>query len=213
MSHPWKHLRTILKHRHRVIANASHMGIFFHALRHDFSKFRPSEFLPSARYYGGTVSPVYAQRLNNDYFSTICQLHTKRNRHHWEFWTDFFKGRIIATNMPYIYATEYVCDVLSAARTYDPKNFRLDTGLKYFEARKDSYYMTTATKEYLTWAFTVYATVGFSGLKKKITKAKYKEITAKYPTAEIFSTLTLDGTIESLPKKNVTADSKPKGAA
>ena len=51
MAHPFKHLKLIIKHRHRVIANASHMGIFFHALRHDLSKFSYLEFHTSSKYY------------------------------------------------------------------------------------------------------------------------------------------------------------------
>ena len=83
MAHPFKHLKLIIKHRHRVIANASHMGIFFHALRHDLSKFSHIEFHTSSKYYIGDHSPVYEERLANDYFSTICQHHTRRNKHHW----------------------------------------------------------------------------------------------------------------------------------
>ena len=183
------HLHTIIKHRHLVIRNASHCGIFFHALKHDLSKFSPKEFFPSAKYYVGVHSPVYEQRMANNYYSSICQHHTRRNPHHWEYWTDFFKGAIVVKTMPYKYSIEYVCDMLSASKVYDPKNFKRETTLNYFVTRNPYYYMTTATKEFVTWCLTRYKDFGFKGLKKKDTLATYKEITSTYPDVEIITSL------------------------
>lgn len=189
MGHPFKHLILILHHRHRVINNARKMGIFFPALKHDLSKFSPKEFNPSAYYFAGDHSPVYEQRLHEGYFSSICQHHTKRNPHHWEYWTDFFMGRILAKTMPYKYATEYVCDMLAASYTYHPKEFKRETTLEYFLRNSPRYFMTKATKEYITWCLTQYAESGFSHLKKRETKQKYLEIISKYPNVEVFSEL------------------------
>jgi len=158
-SHPFKHLCLILRHRHLVIRNAFHMGIFWQSLKHDLTKFSPKEFWPSARYYAGNHSPVYEERLSNGYFSSVCQHHTKRNPHHWEYWTDFFGGRIVAKTMPYRYATEYVADMLSASYTYDPEHFRPETTLEYFLKNSPYYYMTQATKEYVIWCLERIATV------------------------------------------------------
>ncbi len=192
MGHPFKHFRTITKHRNRVIYNAFHMGIGFHALGHDLSKYGYTEFHNSSINYTGTCSPVFLDRLKHNYYSIVCQHHTKRNPHHWEYWTDFFMGRIITKNMPYKYATEYVCDVLSAAYVYNPKGFKPDSALNYFNGKVGHYYMTKATIEYITWCFEVYSKVGFKGLKKKITKAKYDEITKKYPAVEIYENTLID---------------------
>lgn len=207
MSHPFKHLKTILKHRHYVIKNAFHMGIGFHALKHDLSKFGYTEFHTSAKYYTGTCSPIYLERMNNNYYSSVCQHHTRRNPHHWEYWTDFLIGRVIAKTMPYKYATEYVCDVLSASYVYDPKGCKMDTGYKYFVSKSDHYYMTQATREYITWCLKTYSESGFKNLKKKQTKAKYKEIIKKYPDVEIFETLNTQG---NLPDIKAFAENKIK---
>jgi hypothetical protein len=200
MSHPFRHFVTITKHRHQVLRNAWHMGIFCHALRHDISKLSPTEFWTSARYYTGTFSPVYKERLSNDYFSTICQHHTRRNPHHWEYWTDFFNGRLVIKTMPYKWACEYVCDMLSASKTYDPKRFKPLTTLEYFRKKSPHYYMTTATRNFIDWCLETYAKVGWIGLKKKITKAKYQEITSALPQVEIVSELKLDGELPPLEK-------------
>jgi hypothetical protein len=200
MSHPFKHLVTITKHRHQVLRNAFHMGIFFHALRHDLSKLSPIEFNTSSRYYAGTYSPVYKERMSNHYFSRICQHHTRRNPHHWEYWTDFFNGRILEKTMPYKWASEYVCDMLSASKTYDPKHFEPATTLQYFRSKSSHYYMTRATRSYIDWCLERYATQGWKGLKKKDTLAKYKEITASLPDVEVVEALRLDGELPPLDK-------------
>ena len=189
MSHPFKHLRVILKHRHQVIRNGWHLGIFWHCLRHDLSKFGRTEFKVGSTYYVGTHSPIYEERLRNGYYSTACQHHTRRNKHHWEYWTDFFKGRIIAKNMPYKYALEYVADTLSASKTYDPKNFKGSTTLEYFNRNCPHYYLTDTTEEFIRWCLTEYAENGWKNLKKKNTKKVYKEIEAKYPRTKVFDTM------------------------
>jgi hypothetical protein len=200
MSHPFKHFVTITKHRHQVLRNAIHMGIFFHALGHDLSKLSYPEFHASAKYYAGTYSPVYKERLANHYFSTICQHHTRRNPHHWEYWTDFFNGRILMKTMPYKWATEYVCDMLSASKVYGGKTFKPETTLEYFRSKSPHYYMTQATREYIDWCLATYAEKGWKGLPKKATKAKYAEITARLPEVEVAETLRLDGNLPPLDK-------------
>jgi hypothetical protein len=200
MSHPFRHFITIEKHRHQVIRNAFHMGIFFQALRHDLSKFSYTEFHNSAKYATGSGSPVWDDRLHNDYYSVICQHHTKRNKHHWEYWTDFFVGRVIAINMPYRFALEYCCDVLSAAKTYDKKDFRPDTALHYFQSKKAFYYMTDGTKEFIEWCLAQYAENGFHGLHRRQTKPKYQEIMKRHPSVKIFSALDTDFVIPPLAK-------------
>lgn len=202
MSHPWKHLRLITSHRHLVIKNAFHMGIFWHALKHDLSKYSYTEFHTSAKYYAGNHSPVFEERIHNQYFSRICQHHTRRNPHHWEYWTDFFCGRILMKTMPWVYATEYVCDVLSASYTYNPKEFTPESGLRYFNAHKDRYFMTTASKEYITWCLEKYAQTGWKELKKKNTQKKYQEIISSYPDVELFETSKASSSLPSLLSKN-----------
>lgn len=183
-----KHFILITKHRKRVIRNASHMGIFFHALKHDLTKYGFLEFITSSKYYVGNHSPVYEERIHNDYFSSVCQHHTKRNMHHWEYWADFFAGRILAKQMPWKYATEYVCDVISASYTYNPKAFKKDAPYNYFENKKAHYFMNTATKEYISYCLKEYSLNGWKNLKKKNTLKIYNEISKKYPKVEIFET-------------------------
>ena len=200
MGNFFKHLGLINRHRNRVISNGRKCGIFWHCLKHDLSKYSYKEFHTSAAYYNGHHSPIFEERINNGYFSSVCQRHTRKNPHHWEYWTDFFQGRIVVKTMPWVYATEYVCDMLSASYVYNPSSFAPGTTLDYFLARKDHYYMTKATEEYVVWCLTRYRDLGFAGLKKKDTKAKYAEIVARLPQVEVIDTLHPAGELPSDPK-------------
>ena len=186
--HPFKHFVLITKHRHRVIRNASHMGIFWHSLKHDLTKYGWLEFHTSSKYYVGDHSPVYEERLHNNYFSRVCQHHTKRNPHHWEYWADFFGGHILAKRMPWKYAVEYVCDVLSASYTYNPKEFRSDSAYKYFEGKKDHYFLNKGTSEFISWCLLQYAESGWKHLHKKETKAKFDEIASRTNEVDVYET-------------------------
>ena len=61
MGHPIKHFKTITKHRHAVIRHCAKCGILWQGLRHDLSKYLPSEFLVGAHYYLGEKSPNEAE--------------------------------------------------------------------------------------------------------------------------------------------------------
>ena len=57
-SNIWKHFKTITKHRHQVIYNCYRAGILWQGLRHDLSKYSPTEFWVGAKYYHGYRSPM-----------------------------------------------------------------------------------------------------------------------------------------------------------
>ena len=176
MKNFFHHLALVTRHRWHVFLNGCHCGIGWHCLFHDLTKFHPTEFFTSVKYYRGTFSPVYAERLENGYFSRICQHHTKRNKHHWEYWTDFYRGNIVVKAMPWKYATEYVCDMLSASFCYAPKEFKNETTYDYFEQRQSHYYLAPLTREYVRFCLKSFAEKGFAGLKKKDTKKRYAEL-------------------------------------
>ena len=88
MIHPIRHFITITKHRHRVIINCFKAGIGFQGLFHDLSKYSLTEFIPGAKYYMGIKSPNETERNECGYSS--AWLHQKgRNKHHFEYWTDY----------------------------------------------------------------------------------------------------------------------------
>lgn len=186
MNHPFKHFLLITHHRHLVIYNAFHMGIGWHSLRHDLSKIEPTEFLTSSKFYQGDVSPVYAERLAHNYYSIIAKHHTGRNKHHWEYWCDYFVGNMVIKTMPLKYALEYCADVISASKTYQRNNFKQSDPYNYVYEKSSHYFMTKASKEFILWCLKQYELYGFKGLKIKKTTEKYREITSTCPDVEMY---------------------------
>ncbi|MDE7228871.1 MAG: catalase [Oscillospiraceae bacterium] len=127
------HFKTITKHRHTVIAHCARAGILWQGLKHDLSKYSPAEFLPGARFYLGTRSPNEAEREKYGY-SLAWMHHKGRNRHHFEYWTDYNPKvhRMEPVKMPLKYVVEMFCDRVAASKIYQGENYRDDSALKYF---------------------------------------------------------------------------------
>ncbi len=145
----WRHFRTITKHRHTVIYYCARAGILWQGLGHDLSKYTPTEFLSGVKYYQGFRSPNEAEREDLGY-SRAWMHHKGRNRHHFEFWTDYdpsLRGKIRTIEMPYRYVVEMLCDRLAASRIYNGKNYSKDAPLKYFLPAKPRRMIHPATSD------------------------------------------------------------------
>ena len=176
----FKHLKVVLKHKHNVLRYASKLGIFWTGLVHDLTKFSPTEFNRSVKYFDGRRSPTIIERKSHDNFSYICVAHTGRNKHHWQYWVDYTRDDIVVNVIPYKHALEYVADVLSASKVYNPKDFTLMVAHDYFKEHSKTYLMHPATKEFILWTIKEAYDNGFKAVKKSITKHKYEEIKSKY---------------------------------
>ena len=129
----WEHFKTITKHRHAVIINCWYAGIFFQGLKHDLSKYSPSEFIPGALHYQGTRSPNEGER--EDYgFSYAWMHHKGRNKHHFEYWTDYdpVTRKMSPVKMPVRYVKEMFCDRVAASKIYMGENYTDSAPLAYF---------------------------------------------------------------------------------
>lgn len=136
--HPIKHFRTITKHRHAVILHCFRAGIGFQGLFHDLSKYSPTEFIPGAIYYQGTRSPNEGEREVAG-FSKAWMHHKGRNKHHFEYWTDYdhMTKKMQGMPMPDKYIKEMFCDRVAASKIYQGSNYSNDSSLKYFEWGRD----------------------------------------------------------------------------
>ena len=63
--HILEHLRTVNRHRHLVRKYCFRLGLYWQGLTHDLSKYSPTEFWRSAKYYQGYRSPNDQERLVN----------------------------------------------------------------------------------------------------------------------------------------------------
>lgn len=133
MAHPIKHFLTITKHRHKVISNCAKAGILWQGLRHDLSKYSPNEFIPGAKYFQGTRSPNERERELHG--SSLAWMHHKgRNRHHYEYWTDYNPNtkKIEFVPMPTKFVIEMFCDRVAASKTYNGKAYKDSDPYEYF---------------------------------------------------------------------------------
>ena len=134
MQGAWNHFRTITRHRHLVIRRCWKAGIFWQGLRHDLSKYSPTEFLPGARYYQGNRSPNEKEREVLGY-SVAWMHHKGRNKHHFEYWNDYNpkEKRVMPVKMPARYLAEMFCDRLAASKVYAGDQYQQDRSLRYFQ--------------------------------------------------------------------------------
>ena len=118
------HLATVTRHRHMVIAHCAKAGILAQGLFHDLSKYSPTEFLPGVKYFSGSHSPTEDERRTCG-ASKAWMHHKGRNRHHWEYWTDYdhSKNCYMPVEMPRRYVAEMLCDRIAASKIYKGKAY------------------------------------------------------------------------------------------
>lgn len=174
--HIFKHLHTINKHRFYVFLSCFRCGIPFRGLVHDLSKYSPAEFFPSARHYNGKKSPIGEERKEEGGYSSVFIHHTRKNRHHYEYWVDVTTGDIVLCPIPYVFALEMCCDMISASKVYNGKDFTRDKPLAFFEKTKDRSMMHSQSKQFVEMVLTRYRDTGFKNIRKKDTKKLYQEL-------------------------------------
>lgn len=134
------HFKTITAHRHKVIYHCKKAGILWQGLRHDLSKYSPSEFSVGAKYYQGNRSPNEIERELYGY-SPAWMHHKGRNKHHFEYWNDYNpkEDKVVPVKMPINYLKEMFCDRVAASKIYQGDNYNDSHPIEYF--RKGRYKM------------------------------------------------------------------------
>lgn len=177
MWHPLKHFKTITKHRHQVIKNCFRAGIGAQGLKHDLSKYSPTEFLSGAKYYDGTRSPNEIERRDIGY-SKAWLHHKGRNRHHFEYWCDYnpAEKRVMPVKMPLNYVIEMFCDRVAASKIYMKDGYTEQKVLDYFEKGKSSRQIHPETSDLLENLLVMLARDGeektFHYIKKELSHKK-----------------------------------------
>lgn len=169
-----KHTALVFRHKWRVFLNCARCGFFFRGIVHDLSKFTPTEFFESARYFQGNRSPIGACRRATG--KSHAWLHHKgRNKHHLEYWLD--GDCEIQPLMPFKYAVECVCDKLAATKTYLGRDYTPDKPLLHFRRYGNK---VAANPKSIAFIDAVFVDLCEHGekyvLNKKYLKKKYEEI-------------------------------------
>lgn len=173
-----KHFKLITKHKWVVFKLCCMAGEPWRGLVHDLSKYSPTEFLESIRYYVGNHSPITEAKKDKGYSESWLH-HKGRNRHHAEYWVDELapnKTPII----PYQYTVEMICDKLAAGITYQGKKWTKEYELGYWLKERDKIVMNDKIKDMIT---EVLEQVSEKGLKPVIKSKNLKELYKKYTTS------------------------------
>ena len=133
MSHPFLHLRTVIRHRHKVLLHCIRAGIGWQGVFHDLSKFSPTEFIPGAKFFQGNRSPNEQEREIYG-FSAAWMHHKGRNKHHFEYWNDLNlqTHRYEPVKMPIRYVKEMFCDRVAASKIYRGSEYTDAHPYQYF---------------------------------------------------------------------------------
>ena len=147
------HLKTVLLHKYWVFRYALIAGIPLRGLVHDLSKFSPTEFGESVRYYTGRRSPIHYARADQHY--SLAWLHHKgRNKHHYEYWIDYDTDRehdppLCGMKMPKRYVAEMALDRIAACQIYQGSAYDDSSPMQYYRKGRAFHLMHPETAELL----------------------------------------------------------------
>ena len=168
----WNHFKLINKHRWIVLKFCIKAGIPWNGLIHDLSKYSFTEFLESAKFYVGNKSPIQVSRDTREY-SKAWLHHKGKNKHHEEYWYDW-NAPVKAPVIPYKYAVEMICDMLSAGKVYCGEKWTNEQPLWYWNEKKKKELFHPKLQKFFNDVFTQISEEGIDNtLNKKNLKEKY----------------------------------------
>ena len=172
------HLRTVNQHRKMVLKHCIKAGIPIRGLLHDLSKYSPTEFIPGVLYYQGNRSPNEKEREISGY-SKAWMHHKGRNRHHFEYWTDYstVTKKMEAVPMPDIFIFEMFCDRVAASKIYNKEKYTNDMPLDYFLRARPKRLIADDTARKLEFLLTMLRDRGedytFRYIRRQVRKKKH----------------------------------------
>ncbi len=180
------HFKTITRHKIEVMKNCFRVGLYWQGICHDMSKYSPTEFIPGAIYYQGDRSPNNAEREETG-LSKAWIHHKGRNKHHYEYWTDYSvtakRGTMVGVVMPRRYIAEMLCDRVGASKIYNGDHYSEAFPLCYLLQGIDALLMHEQTKNELVFLLCMLKEHGedytFRYIKRKYLKG------AKVPKMDI----------------------------
>ena len=171
------HLKTVLQHRHQVFIHCVKAGIPLRGMLHDLSKFSPTEFIPGVFFYQGNRSPNEREREVAGY-SKAWMHHKGRNRHHFEYWTDYNMKtkQLEPVEMPDVFIIEMFCDRVAASKIYNKGKYNDSMPLEYYLRVKHRRIIEKKTARKLEFLLTMLRDRGenytFRYIRKRILRAK-----------------------------------------
>lgn len=161
------HLKTVFHHKKLVAEGCFAVGLYRQGLLHDLSKFQPTELVSGFRYFqGGKQSPNNGERVVRGHSDAWIH-HKGRNRHHYEYWTDYNieaakmgKFPVRPVQMPRRYVAEMLMDRIAASKTYMKDAYTDVEPLRYYERGKAGNLMHPQTAKELEYMLKLLARKG-----------------------------------------------------
>ena len=146
-----EHFKTITTHKLYVMKYCFKIGLFKQGIMHDMSKYSPVEFFNGALFYQGFRSPNVEERNVRGYSAAWIH-HKGRNRHHFEYWTDYSNEpgkNLVAVKMPEKYVYEMFVDRIVASKVYLGDKYNDHMPLDYYETYKSRHWIHPETRRHL----------------------------------------------------------------
>jgi len=129
------YMKYVTIHRWFVMVECFREGLIWQGLIHDLSKYRPTEFIPYAKFFYDPNGIKRTVREKSGYykptdtgdvaFDYAWLLHQKRNKHHWQWWIlPEDEGGIKTLSIPANYIKEMICDWRGAGRAQGVKDWQ-----------------------------------------------------------------------------------------
>ena len=171
----FKHIKLVMKHKWVVFKLCCKIGIPLRGFLHDWSKFSPTEFLESIKYYTGYRSPISMCKAKKGYSSAWLH-HKGRNKHHPEYWIDMSLPEKTVI-MPYKYAAEMICDKMAAGIVYQGDKWTKDWQISYYMNEREKSLIHPQVDKFMIAVFTE---VSKNGIDQTLTKQNIKKLYEKY---------------------------------
>lgn len=147
----WKYFKYVARHKWFVFLACLEYGLIWRGIKHDWTKFLPSEWFPYVEYFYGRKpnngATGYAHQLKPDDtdFNYAWNHHQKRNSHHWQYYVlNFDEGGLLALDMPILDRKEMIADWRGAGMAQGrPKTW------EWYEVNKDRMQLHSDTRQWV----------------------------------------------------------------
>lgn len=180
----FKHLKTISTHKYYVAKYCFKFGLYWQGIVHDLSKFSPTEFWTSVKYYQGNRSPIEAEKEDKGY--SMAWLHHKsKNKHHFWYWVDYNSKQVqTPVRIPLKYVYELFADTVAAGIVYSKnagKEWKQSDPYNYYklhnrDAENGIEFIEYCTKAVLDTMYVDMKEYGIDYVTKHIKNGAYERI-------------------------------------
>lgn len=146
------YLKYVLRHKWYVFLACLEYGLIWRGIKHDWTKFLPSEWFPYVEYFHGAKRPDigktgYNHALHQDdtAFNYAWNHHQKANAHHWQYYVlNYDDGRTLLLPMLELDRKEMIADWRGAGKAQGkPKTW------EWYDANKEKMQLHPETRAWV----------------------------------------------------------------